>query len=496
MGVLKRDPTRTTGIRKQFMADIKRRFKWLAQRVVEHVVIDDSYGLGPNPITQPNGLQTINAREFEFLTASEKVKHFRQWLKAQVDAGILQVADEFRDKPWMATYVESSYKKGLTRAYVDSKVALGLSQTQAAFLVEAFSAPAVRSKLELLYTRSFEGLNGITNQMSNQMNRIFADAVAAGKGPREVARELVKEIEGMTNKRALTLARTEIIHVHAEGQLDSFDRLGIEELQVEIEFSTAGDDRVCPICQSMEGQIFKDTGSARNIIPLHPNCRCAWIPYFPKTAKKKATTKKAKAPTKKAKPAKKKAPIKKAKAPIKKAPTDEFLNFRNKSNAKPNVATPSKATKKKSNEVIKKERPTKPKPPNQGKVVNKPQDVSHPAGKEMLKDKEAIALMDKQMEKANQFREVHGLPPLDKSDYVIKEVRVSSLRPTQAGEDYINPSSQYLTSKITKYNATGRKEDYLPVLTDHKGNVLDGNHRHAAHTMAGQETILAFVPKK
>jgi SPP1 gp7 family putative phage head morphogenesis protein len=56
--------------------------------------------------------------------------------------------------------------------------------------------------------------------------------------------------------------------------------MGIKEVGVMVEWSTAGDDRVCEECESMEGKIM-DIDDAHGMIPVHPNCRCAFIPYIP-----------------------------------------------------------------------------------------------------------------------------------------------------------------------------------------------------------------------
>ena len=94
-----------------------------------------------------------------------------------------------------------------------------------------------------------------------------------------IARTIDNQIDGINRRRATRLARTEIVHTYAEGSLDSYERLGVEEVGVLAEWSTAGDDRVCPQCSSLEGQILT-IKEARGLIPLHPNCRCAWIPYL------------------------------------------------------------------------------------------------------------------------------------------------------------------------------------------------------------------------
>lgn len=67
------------------------------------------------------------------------------------------------------------------------------------------------------------------------------------------------------------------IRAHAEGQLDSFKTLGVEEVGVAVEWATANDDKVCPKCQSLEGIVLK-IDEARGLLPRHPGCRCAWIP--------------------------------------------------------------------------------------------------------------------------------------------------------------------------------------------------------------------------
>jgi SPP1 gp7 family putative phage head morphogenesis protein len=101
-----------------------------------------------------------------------------------------------------------------------------------------------------------------------------------GRGVTAITNDLTDRIDSLTDSRALTIARTEVIHVHAEGQLDSFEDLGVDELGVEAEFSTAGDDLVCPQCEALEGNTYS-VDEARGIIPVHPNCRCTWIPKVP-----------------------------------------------------------------------------------------------------------------------------------------------------------------------------------------------------------------------
>ena len=75
------------------------------------------------------------------------------------------------------------------------------------------------------------------------------------------------------------IARTAIIMAFAEGQLTEFENWGVTGVTAEVEFATAGDDKVCNKCASMEGQVYT-IAEARGVIPIHRNCRCMWLPVI------------------------------------------------------------------------------------------------------------------------------------------------------------------------------------------------------------------------
>ena len=179
-----------------------------------------------------------------------------------------------------------SYRKGYDRGFTEANRMIDYTGTKDQFLNDAFNQPETISKVQSIYTRTFSELKGVSATMDQQMSRILADGLSTGEGPAVLARKLQKNISKITKTRAWVLARTEVIRAHAEGQLDSFDRLGIEEVDAMVEWSTAGDDRVCARCLSL-GATTYTIKKAHGLIPEHPNCRCAWIPVSPKIKRKK-----------------------------------------------------------------------------------------------------------------------------------------------------------------------------------------------------------------
>ncbi len=279
------DPTRTILLRRQFVADMVRRFKIVSKNIQELIVDDDALGLiTKEPINFNIATnQQVEKQAWRFQTNTQKIKSYRKWLQQQFDAEVLTSVSGISDKPWLSTYIESSYKKGVTRSYTEFNASeLASSKDfyeggKAQFLIDSFSAPEAQAKIELLYTRAFTELEGITKAMDQQMSRILADGLTQGYGINKIARNLRNNVTNLTNTRAKVLARTEIVRAHAEGQLDAFERLGVEEVGIQAEWITAGDDRVCQFCAEMEGTVWT-IEEARGLIPAHPNCRCAWIP--------------------------------------------------------------------------------------------------------------------------------------------------------------------------------------------------------------------------
>jgi len=277
---LRGDPTRTITLQNKFVADMARRFKLLSKHIYELVVKDDAFGLGS---TDAIFNQQVPFQAWKFQTNAQKVKSYRIWLKQQVDANILTPVGGVSGKPWTAPYIESVYRQGSIRAYTDLR-SEELANTPTAFLGgkeefirQSFGTSIATQKIELLYTRAFTELEGITAVMDQQMSRILAEGLSQGHGAMKVARSLRDNVTKMTRTRANVLARTELVRAHAEGQLDAYERLGETEVGVMAEWITAGDDRVCAECADLEGVVMT-IKEARGLIPRHPNCRCAWIP--------------------------------------------------------------------------------------------------------------------------------------------------------------------------------------------------------------------------
>lgn len=277
---LRIDPTRTTMLRRGCIAEMNRRFRILRGLIWELIVKEDALGLLPG---MDIFSMTANAptQIWRFHTLDKKLIAFNRWLQKQINDKVLTV--DAVGRPWDAKYIESAYRKGSVRAYLDAHPELGLENpdfyrgTKEQFLRSSFARPERTDKMRLLYTRSYEELKGVTSAMAQRLSRDLAQGMADGKSPLEIAKKLNSDISILTRTRARTIARTEIIHAHAEGQLDSFEELGVDELGVMAEWLVTKDDKLCDECSALSGVVLS-VDEARGLLPRHPNCRCAWVP--------------------------------------------------------------------------------------------------------------------------------------------------------------------------------------------------------------------------
>ena len=306
-----RDPTMTTALRNAFAREMKRRFRYIRGLIWKAIVEEDVFGLLDNTSQTITLLQTPGRRAFAFPRSADKVSAFMQWLQTQVENNILQVTQIEQvgravENAWTNLYISDTYKRGVIRArYQLIQEGFNVPPLGATGGIEAAMASAVHvDRLGLLFTRTFNELRGITNAMDQLISRLLTQGIADGLHPNTLARMLNHSISGTgstlglpisyvnprtgklvnyvmpAQRRAVILARTEVIRAHAEATLQDYKNFAVQGVTVKAEWVTAGDNRVCPDCGDLEGVQFT-IEEAQGMIPLHAQCRCAWIPFNP-----------------------------------------------------------------------------------------------------------------------------------------------------------------------------------------------------------------------
>lgn len=279
------DPTKTAGIRRSFVAEMVRRFKAIRKDIIISMYKNDCFNIGKSEVFS---LQQIifntpaQKAQFDFPQNRDKVKAFMEWLKQQEKEQLLTVSKVHgrqvaNQESWMDYYLESAYKRGIQNAQngMDKK---GVQYVKRS-INTAFNRPVHVDRVGLLYTRAFNSLKGITDEMDKQISSILAQGLVDGLNPFVLARQIVDRVDKIGITRARMLARTEVIRAHSEATLNEFEEANLDDVEVLAEWLTGGFD-VCPICEGLQGQTFH-IKEAHGMIPAHPNCKCTWIPSLP-----------------------------------------------------------------------------------------------------------------------------------------------------------------------------------------------------------------------
>lgn len=296
--IFKYDPTRTSTIRNRWIKDFTRRFVTL-NKVVDKAIIDDdilqiesSFG----------SIQRLTAN-----APSDRLKLFQLWLSDQHDKYLLSAGKEgirtIRrpgtiqgiETQWTDVYIESGYQKGILRSRQELKK-IGLEAQATELNLSGFSAtlnqPFHADRLGLLFTQGFDLVKNVSDDLKSKLTRTVALGMAEGRSPREIIKMFgegtLKGLHKDASKaliRAKAIARTEVIRAHHTANIAEYERMGIEDVEVVVEWSTAGFN-VCPLCQPLEGKIFS-LDAIKGQIPRHPNCRCVAIPILKEDIKNK-----------------------------------------------------------------------------------------------------------------------------------------------------------------------------------------------------------------
>jgi len=114
----------------------------------------------------------------------------------------------------------------------------------------------------------------VGEETARMLSAALAEGFEAGEDIPTIARRIRRVFDQCKRSRALKIARTESIMAASEGALYGYEQSGVVEKAA---FYAALDERTCEDCMALHGQQFP-IGEAHGVIPLHPNCRCTWLP--------------------------------------------------------------------------------------------------------------------------------------------------------------------------------------------------------------------------
>lgn len=280
------DPTRTLTERRAFGRQIRKLFVRLRGELRSLIVDEDAFGLRTDrPTLTPSSSVVVANKRWAYSTNEQAADQFESWLRGQVRKELFSEAEAQR---WRR-YIGRGFEKGANRALNDVRRGRGkgakttrfLDPTRSAgfeegaremFLRTTLSRPSAVEKLRLLQSSSLSEVRGLGDDLVTKGRRVLVDSLVRNLSPREIAQRLSKVLK-VSEGRARTIANTELVRAHAEGQLAAMEQLGVERVGVAVEWSSLAS--ACSLCSPLN-HVVLTLAEARGMLPRHPNCRCAW----------------------------------------------------------------------------------------------------------------------------------------------------------------------------------------------------------------------------
>ncbi len=208
-----KDRTGSAGILRRAVADIRRRFAGLKRDVL--AIFDSIRSL----YVTPAGTKAQFGRTLYMLTPDEMAATTAA-LQSALDRWVVakrEVSHVF----WWDAYVAEAAQLGTAQS-VANLAHLSPTYAGARSLQQVVYSEPYRTRVALAQIRSYEHWTGLSAGMKSELSQIIGRAVADGKNPRAVRKEIMERL-GVSETRAYGYAQTEITNTLRDARMVEFE---------------------------------------------------------------------------------------------------------------------------------------------------------------------------------------------------------------------------------------------------------------------------------
>lgn len=264
------NPTKTRGIEKAWNREISKRFSEFNRSVIREL----------------RALNQLTVNEFN--VNPDQLRAYMMFFQQELDR--LIVGD------WQEKYQQRSYRLAIDRSVrelqrqgvsIAAQTGIGLTASELSVLTQAFTQvstsifnPVHQEALSFLFTRSFEALSGLSQEMARNVRIILFNGAQQGIGINELARQINERI-GVGKSRAKLIAQTETIQAFQRGTINQANLASdfLDE-DVKLRWLTVRDSKVRHLHAGWHGKVFTRENAFKNINISPWNCRCGLAPVI------------------------------------------------------------------------------------------------------------------------------------------------------------------------------------------------------------------------
>lgn len=253
------DPTSTTSIQRSLAGFLRGRIGHLNADVRQLLVEEDALGLGDG----------IGGRWAD-LSAAETARQFDDWIQEAIRVEVLDPIEARKVRDW--------FERASRQALRTSNGELRAFNIDPEPVDDVIQQDAVRNQIDLQQEDTRQRVESWMDDYATDTRSL----VTAGVGGEVSRSQLMRDISERAQvykSQVTSTASGRVVNQYNTTKLTAYDRVDAEiTLDVEAEFETAGDDRVCERCQSLSGTYSLEEAQQLTIPDdTHNLCRCQWV---------------------------------------------------------------------------------------------------------------------------------------------------------------------------------------------------------------------------
>lgn len=197
-----------------------------------------------------------------------------QALMAQIEGRLLELGydQQMTMEEWLSGVYEGNYYESIYALQVGTGIGYGFVVLNENAIRTAITTPLHG---DMFSSRIWDNKDNLVKNL----RQVITQGLIKGESNQVMARHL-KEKMNSNYANALRLVRTETANVLSESTNQGYKQSGYLS---QYQLLATPSDRTCDTCMKLDGKVFSvdDKQAGLNASPIHPNCRCTEIPYFP-----------------------------------------------------------------------------------------------------------------------------------------------------------------------------------------------------------------------
>lgn len=253
------DPTSTVSVQRAFARFLRGRVGHLNADIRQLLLEEDALGLGDG----------VGGRWAD-LSPAETARRFDDWMQRAIEAEVLTPIQSRKVRGWF----ERASKQAIRTANGELRE-FGVDVDAAD---EVIQQDAVQESIDLQQEDARQRVASWMDDFGTDARSLVTAAVGGDVALSTLVSDVTERAQVYKSHTTAT-ASGRVVNQYNTTKLTAYDRVDADvELDVEAEFRTAGDDRVCELCQGLSGTYSLEEAQQLTIPDdTHNLCRCQWI---------------------------------------------------------------------------------------------------------------------------------------------------------------------------------------------------------------------------